>query len=162
MSIETDVNSLVELVSNVTDAYTTAVFLADNQRRILRLWHHYSLGDNVNPKAKISYGVGPIGTVAESKLEFDLTKFAERDSGLLGIYSKSETIKSFFAVPIVNKEGILEGVISIDSKRNFVFSNKEQKLLQLFAKQFSDLINNLKIKNFIDTETSDIDFLYNF
>jgi len=162
MSIETDVNGLVELVSNFTDAYTTAVFLADNQRRILRLWHFYSLGDNVNPKAKISYGVGPIGTVAESKQEFDLTKFAERDSSLLEIYSRNESIKSFFAVPIINKDGILEGVISIDSKRNFVFSNKEQKLLKLFAKQFSDLINNLKIKNFIDTETSDIDFLYNF
>ena len=82
MNIKTDVNGLIELVSNVTDAYTTAVFLADNQRRILRLWHFYSLGDNVNSKAKIPYGVGPIGTVAESKQDFDLAKFAERDSSL--------------------------------------------------------------------------------
>jgi diguanylate cyclase (GGDEF)-like protein len=162
MNIEADINGLVELVSNVTEAYTTAVFLADNQNRMLRLWRFYSLSDKVNAKAKIPYGTGPIGIVAESKMDFDLARFDERDSDLLGIYAKNESIKSFFAVPILNKGGNLEGVISIDSKKSFVFANKEQKLLKLFAKQFADIINNLKIKNFLDTESSDIEFICNF
>ena len=162
MNVETDVDGLVELVSNVTEAYTTAVFLADNQKRILRLWHFYSLSDNVNKNVSILFGDGPIGMVAETKEDFDLAKFAERDSNLLRLYSKNEIIKSFFAVPIVNKDGVLEGVISIDSKKTFVFANKEQKLLKLFADQFSNLLNNLRIQKFMDTETSDIDFLNEF
>lgn len=162
MSIEADVKGLVELVSNVTDAYTTAVFLADRKRRILKLWHFYSLGDNVRAKTQIDFGVGPIGIVAESKQDFDLSKFSERDSDLLGIYYKNESIKSFFAVPIISKDDELQGVLSIDSKSNFVFTNREQKLLKLFAIQFANLINNLKIKDFIDAETSDIDFLNDF
>ncbi|HGE72386.1 TPA: diguanylate cyclase [Candidatus Poribacteria bacterium] len=162
MRIETDVDKLIELVSNVTESYTTAVFLADNKKRILKMWKYYSLGDNVNPNATIPFGTGPIGIVAETKTDFDLTKFSERDSNLLKIYSKSESIKSFFAVPIINKDGILEGVLAIDSKKTYFFSNKDQKLLKLFAEQFSLLLNNIRVQKFMDTETSDIQFLNEF
>jgi len=162
MKIETDIDGLLELVSNVTEAYTTALFLADNQKRMLRLWHFYSLSDNVNKNVTIPFGDGPIGLVAESKEDFDLAKFAERDTGLLKIYSKNDSIKSFFAVPIINKDEVLEGVISIDSKKTFVFANKDQKILKLFAEQFANLINNLRIQKFMDTETSDINFLNEF
>ncbi|MGB9594998.1 MAG: sensor domain-containing diguanylate cyclase [Candidatus Poribacteria bacterium] len=162
MRIETDAKKLIELVSNVMEAYTTAVFLADNKKRILRLWEYYSLGDNVDPDAKIPFGMGPIGIVAETKNDFDLTKFSERDSSLLKMYSKNESIKSFFAVPIINKDGIFEGVLTVDSKKTFFFSNKQQKLLKLFAEQFSFLLNNIRIQTFIDTETADIQFLYEF
>ncbi len=162
MRIEIDADKLLELVSNVTEAYTTAVFLADNKKRILKMWKYYSLGDNVNHNAKIPFGTGPIGIVAETKTDFDLTKFSERDSSLLKIYSKNESIKSFLAVPIINKEGILEGVLTIDSKKTYFFSSKQQKLLKLFAEQFSLLLNNLKVQKFIDTETSDIQFLCDF
>ncbi len=160
--VENCIAELIQLVSNVTEAYTTALFIADNNRRILKLWKYYSLGDNVNPDTIIPFGVGPIGLVAEDRNDFDLTKFSERDSNLLGLYNKSENIKSFFAVPIINIEGNLEGVISIDSKKTFVFSNKDQKNLRLFAIQFANLLHNLRIEKFIDTETSDIEFLYDF
>jgi signal transduction protein with GAF and PtsI domain len=127
MKVETDIDGLVELVSNVTEAYTTALFIADNQKRMLRLWRFYSLSDNVNKNATIPFGDGPIGLVAETKKDFDLAKFAERDTGLLKLYIKNESIKSFFAVPILDKDGVLEGVIAFDSKKNFVFANKDQK-----------------------------------
>jgi diguanylate cyclase (GGDEF)-like protein len=162
MKVETNADRLIELVSNVTEAYTTAIFLADNQKRILRLWKFYSLSDNINTNVSIPFGTGPTGIVAETKKDFDLAKFAERDSSLLKIYAKNESIKSFFAVPIINKDGILEGVLSIDSKKTYVFSSKEQKLLRLFAEQFSQLLNNLMVQKFMDTDTSDIEFLNEF
>jgi diguanylate cyclase (GGDEF)-like protein len=159
MKIETDIDELIQLVSTATEAYTTAFFLADNHRRMLKLWRFYSLGDNVITDASIPFGVGPIGLVAENLEQFDLTKFSERDSSLLRLYSKNEGIKSFFAVPVM-RENILEGVLCIDSKKAFVFANKDQKLLTLFAKQFADLVNNVRVKQFVDTEASDIAFLH--
>jgi diguanylate cyclase (GGDEF)-like protein len=161
MKIEADVHELVELVSSVTEAYTTAFFLADNERRVLKLWDFYSLGDNVIVDASIPFGAGPIGWVAENLKPFDLSKFSERDSGLLRLYSKNEDVKSFFAVPVA-REGVLEGVLCIDSKRAFVFANKDQKLLTLFAKQFADLVNNVRVRKFVDTEASDVAFLHSF
>jgi len=161
MKIEADLNELMELVSNATDAFTTAFFLADNQRQLLKLWHFYSLGNNVIADAIIPFGVGPIGRVAESQEPFDLSKFSDRDSGLLRLYSRNEDIKSFFAVPVMNAD-TLAGVLCIDSKNAYVFVPKDQKLLTLFAKQISNLVNNIKVQKFVDTEASDVAFLHGF
>lgn len=161
MKIEADIDELIQLVSNVTESYTTAFFLADSRRQVLKLWQFYSLGNNVIEGATIPFGQGPIGRVAESEKPFDLSKFSDRDSGLLKLYSKNEDIKSFFAVPVMT-DGVLAGVLCIDSKKAFVFANKDQKLLGLFAKQFANLINNIKIQKFVDTEASDIAFLHSF
>jgi len=161
MKIETDIDGLVELVSSVTEAYTTAFFLADNQKRMLRLWRFYSLSDNVIADAVIPFGAGPIGWVAENREEFDISKFSDRDSGLLRLYSRNENIKSFLAVPVMNG-GVLEGVLCIDSKKTFVFTSKEQKLLKLFAKQFANLLNNIRVEKFVDTDISDVTFLHDF
>ena len=161
MQIEADVEELVKLVSSVTEAYTAAFFLADNQERLLKLWHFYSLSDNVIVNVSIPFGVGPIGRVAESLEPFDLSKFSGRDSGLLRLYSKNEGIKSFFAVPVMSGN-VLEGVLSIDSKRAFVFASKDQKLVSLFAGQFANLLNNIRVKRFVDTEASDVAFLHSF
>jgi diguanylate cyclase (GGDEF)-like protein len=151
----------VQLVSSATEAYTTAFFLADNQKRILKLWNFFSLSDHVIADAIIPFGAGPIGRVAENMKPYDLSKFTERDSRLLRIYSRNEDIKSFCAVPVI-RGGILEGVLCIDSKKSLVFAIKDQKLLSLFAKQFADLINNIRVQKFVDTETSDVSFLHNF
>lgn len=161
MKIKTDIDELIQLVSSVIEAYTTAFFLADNQKQVLKLWRFYSLSDNVIPDAAIPFGVGPIGRVAESRKPFDLSKFSKRDSGLLRLYSRNEDIKSFFAVPVIS-EGVLEGVLCVDSKKAFVFAGKDQKLLTLFAKQFANLVNNVKVQKFVDTEASDVAFLHEF
>ncbi len=161
MKIKADIDELIQLVSSVTEAYTTAFFLADNQTQVLKLWSFYSLSNDVIPDATIPFGVGPIGRVAESQKPFDLSKFSERDSGLLRLYSRNEDIKSFFAVPVIS-EGVLEGVLCIDSKKAFVFANKDQKLLTLFAEQFASLVNNIKVQKFVDTEASDVAFLHDF
>ncbi|MBD3184649.1 GAF domain-containing protein, partial [Candidatus Poribacteria bacterium] len=162
MEIQVDIDELIKLVSTATEAYTTAFLLADNDNRVLKLWHHYSLSDNVMPNSSINFGEGPIGWVAENEKPFT-RKFSENDSVNLGIYNRNEDlklIKSFYAVPVMRDE-ILEGVLSIDSKKMFVFVPKDQKLLSLFAEQFAALVNNIRIKRFVDTESSDVSFLNN-
>jgi diguanylate cyclase (GGDEF)-like protein len=161
MKIGADIDELVKLVSSATDAYTTAFFLADNQKQMLKLWHYFTLSDYLITDASIPFGVGPIGRVAENMKLYELTKFTDRDSRMLKIYSRNEEIKAFCAIPVIS-EGVLEGVLCIDSKSSNDFAIKDQKLLSLFAKQFADLMNNLRVKKFVNTETSDVSFLHNF
>ncbi len=161
MKIEANIDELIKLVSTAIEAYTTAFFLADNQRRLLKLWHYYSLGDNVIDDATIPFGYGPIGWVAENLEPFDISKFSTRDSSMLGLYSRNEDIKSFYAVP-VKRGDVLEGVLCVDSKRAFVFARKDQTLLILFAKQFADLLNNVRVQKFVNTEASDVASLHGF
>lgn len=161
MKIEADVEGLLKLISSAIETYTTAFFLAYNKRRVLKLWRFYSLSENVISDSTIPFGYGPIGRVAEDEKSFDLSKFSDRDSSMLGLYSKSEEIKSFAAVPVI-RDNKLDGVLCVDSKSAFVFTNKDQKLLTLFADQLADLVNNIKVSELIETESSDIEFLYDF
>ena len=54
-------------------------------------------------------------------------------------YSEAENIKAFIAVPLPDKKG----VITVDTKKQYSFSDKIQKILF----QFSDMINKLASDN---------------
>ena len=114
MRIKADVDELIQLVSSVTEAYTTAFFLADNRKRSLNLWRSYSLSSNVISDAVIPFGAGPIGRVAESLKPFALPKFSDRESGLLRLHSRTEDIKYFFSLPVIT-EATFDGLFCHDS-----------------------------------------------
>ena len=67
MSPPQSLNQLIELTSNVTDAFTTALFVSDPEKRKLSLAGYHSLSLNFDDKALIAYGDGPIGWVAENE-----------------------------------------------------------------------------------------------
>lgn len=161
MKIEADIKELIHLVSAVTEAHTTAFLMADNQKRVLKLFDFCSLSDNIIRDAIIPYGYGPIGWVADNIEPFDLSKFTDRDSGMLKLYSKNEEIKAFAAVPVLREDSLV-GVLCVDSKSSFIYTNKEQKLLTIFAKLFADFMNNINLMEYIDAELSSIKFLHDF
>lgn len=158
MKIEADIEDLIELVGTAIETHTTAFFRADNTKQVLTLSCHQSLSDNIIKGVSIPFGYGPIGWVAENREVFDLSKFSDRDSGLLKIYSKNEEIKSFAAAPVLRGD-ILIGVLCIDSKRAYVFTHKEQKLLTMFAEVFADTINNMVLRDLINADLSGIELL---
>ena len=67
MASPQSLNQLIELTSNVTDAFTTALFVSDPNKKMLLLAGYHSLSLNLDGKARIAYGDGPIGWVAENE-----------------------------------------------------------------------------------------------
>ena len=132
MRLDEDLLSLVELVSNVTDAYTAALFLPLESDEDLQLRAAHTLSDHLHQDLTIQVGQGLIGWVAERGEPIHSTEF-KHDLSALGIYRTEEGIKSFMAVPVSTPEGT--GVLSIDSKRQYVFTPKVQKILSGFADQ---------------------------
>lgn len=120
-------NELIQLISNVTEAFTTAFFLFDPVQNKLNLNCYQSLSLHINPKTSLQIGNSLIGWVAKNKQPVNISQF-DRDTRNLKLYLRDEKIKSFLAVPV----GDL-GVLCIDSKRNYVFTDKAQKILQDFA-----------------------------
>jgi diguanylate cyclase (GGDEF)-like protein len=149
--------SLIRLVSIVTDSYTSALFLWDDRRKRLILKYHYTLSKNIIDSASIFPGEGLIGWVAENRSPINVSNFSY-DTKMLLYYFSYEDIKSFFAVPIF-LEDELEGVLAIDSKSQWAFTPKTQKILTEFAKEFSKLIEELHIKIIKETKMIDIDLL---
>ena len=125
---------LIELTTNVTDGFTTALFTADNEERTLYLRNHLSLSSNFVPGVKIPFGQGPIGEVAETQKPVVLDHF-DPQTVPLEIYKRKEDLKSFIAVPVIFKE--LEGVLAVTTKEAYSFPPKLQKIIQGFACQMA-------------------------
>ena len=69
-----DLDGLVRLVWNVTDAFTAALFLPE-QDGLLRLVSHASLSEHVVENCAVSPGQGLIGLVAENDRPIHVPKF---------------------------------------------------------------------------------------
>lgn len=136
-----DFSSLIQLVCNVSEAFTTIVFLPDPSRRSLFLKSYYSLGNSVMEDAVIPFGQGLVGWVAENNSPVNVAPF-KQDSRTLGFYSIAEDISSFLAVPF--PVGDSTGVLCIDSKKHYSFTPHHQKILMGFADQFSRLVSKEK------------------
>lgn len=132
--------STVELLSNVTDAFTAAVFLFDEDKTELRPAAFHTLSRNLDEEVVIPVGAGIIGYVAKSGQAVNIPNF-DRQTESLGIYFDEEEIKSFLAVPIGD-----EGVLSVDSKQTYLFTDKDQKILEGFAELFLNLIKAERIQ----------------
>jgi signal transduction protein with GAF and PtsI domain len=118
---------LIDLISNVTEAFTTALFLVDSAANKLNLVKYHSLSLHINPETSLQLGDSLIGWVAKNQRPVNIAQF-DRDTRNLKMYQRDEKIKSFLAVPVGEV-----GVLCIDSKRNYVFTDKDQKILQDFA-----------------------------
>ena len=58
---------LIELIGNVTDAHTVALFTMEPGGKTLAMREHFSLSNNLDPGAKIPVGKGPIGVTAQTR-----------------------------------------------------------------------------------------------
>ncbi len=118
---------IIQLISNVTDSFTTALFLLDSARNKLNLRSYHSLSLHIDPDTQLQVGDSLIGWVAKNQRPVNISQF-DRDTRNLKLYLRDEKIKSFLAVPVGEV-----GVLCIDSKRNYVFTDKDQKILHDFS-----------------------------
>ena len=129
MSVDRQLDDIAVLLSNCLDAYTAGVFIWDDRSKLLTLRAFHSLSKHIISKVQFSpEDGGLIGWVAKNMQPLTVDHF-DRDSRILPYYGSDENIKSFLAVPLHRPRG----VICVDSKRQYVFTNKDQKLLSGFA-----------------------------
>jgi signal transduction protein with GAF and PtsI domain len=136
---EQGLKALIQLISNVTEAFTAALFLYTPERERLFIKCHHSLSMHINPQVQIQVGNSLIGWVAKNNRPVNIAQF-DRDTRNLKLYQRDEGIKAFLAVPV---EG--EGVLMVDSKRNYVFTEKDQKILQDFARLVHQFLASEKV-----------------
>lgn len=121
---------LIDLIGNVADAHTTALFGLTKDKLVMR--EHFTLSRHLNQNIVVKIGKGPIGLAAQT-LKPQLMENIDSDIG--GIYKKPEDIKGFLAVPVIAED--LLGVLIIDTKESYQISIKLQKILSNFAEQIA-------------------------
>lgn len=123
---------------SVLDAYSTVLFLAESGSKggvVHRMAGKFSLGDHIDSEAVIEPGKGLVGWIAKNNAPLLVPNFDQRKNHL-GYYKDSEElrIKAFMGCSLPNGGGVL----CVDSKRQYSFSDKDQKLLQLFAQMIAE------------------------
>ncbi|GHV50362.1 GAF domain-containing protein [Deltaproteobacteria bacterium] len=118
---------------SVLDAYSAVLFLAEKTADgafVYRLAAKFSLGDFVDAASRIEPGKGLAGWIVKHNTPLLVPNFDQRKNHL-GYYKDNEEahIKAFMGCAL--PDGL--GVLCVDSKRQYSFSEKDQKLLYLFA-----------------------------
>lgn len=123
---------------SVLDAYSAVLFLAEPAPKggaVHRLAGKFSLGDFIDPSAIVEPGKGLVGWIAKNSAPLLVPNFDQRKNHL-GYYKENEElrIKAFMGCSL--PDGL--GVLCVDSKRQYSFSDKDQKLLHLFAQLIAE------------------------
>lgn len=132
------IQGLIDLVSNTTDAHATVLFLSPAPGEPLRVAAYQSLSRNIDLDVRIGPGEGLIGYVHKNNEAINVDQF-DLDTRRLLFYRVDESIKSFMAVPLPKARGVL----AVDSKQRYLFTEKGQKILHQYARAVETALENL-------------------
>ncbi len=119
------IDSFSELIFNVYEAFTVALFLKDEER--FRCLSSVTFAKSFDNNRNIPIEGTLPGWVLKHDEPLIIPNF-DKDESTLGYYGAEEGIKSFMAYPLE-----VPGVIVVDSKKRYVFTDREKKLLGHFV-----------------------------
>ena len=139
-SLETYLKQMAQLIANITESYTAAIFIADETDRVLRPAGIHTLSRDFVSSIEIGFGSGLVGWTAENRARISVCPF-ERDATTLLYYSCDQHLKSFIAIPVMDesKQKLL-GVIACDSKKSYAYAKVTEKILGDCAAQTAAVI----------------------
>lgn len=122
-------DQFLNVVVSVFDAYSTVLFLPDEESEGYRLAGKFSLGEHIADDTVIMPGQGLVGWIMRNSKPLLINEF-DRKRSHLGYYldREEDKIKAFMGCPLPDG-----GALCIDSMRSYIFSEKDQKILQLFC-----------------------------
>ena len=119
------IESLCQLIFNVYEAFTVALFIRDGD--LLRCLSSVTFATSLDRTKPIPIEGTLPGWVLKHNEPLIIPNF-DKEEATLGYYGATEGIKSFMAYPME-----AEGVIVVDSKKKYVFTDKEKKHLAAFV-----------------------------
>ena len=136
---------ILGILCSVLDAYSAVLFLpAIGQEKLsdaeYTIASAFSLGNRLNTGVSLPEGHGLVGWILRSREPMLVANFDQRYNHL-GYYRDGEeqNIKAFMGTALA--DGL--GALCVDSKRQYSFSEKDQKMLHLFAELISQMQKEL-------------------
>jgi GGDEF domain-containing protein len=119
------IDSFSHLIFNIYEAFTVAFFAKEHDR--LKCLSSVSFANSFDKNRLLPIDGSLPGWVVKHNEPLIIPNF-DKDVEALGYYGVDEGIKSFMGYPMEGK-----GVIIIDSKKKWVFTDKEKKILGSFV-----------------------------
>ncbi|HEY3275945.1 MAG TPA: GAF domain-containing protein [Syntrophorhabdaceae bacterium] len=118
-------DSFSQLIFNVYEAFTVALYVKRADRLVCL--SSVTFSTSFDKKRSIPLEGSLPGWAVKHGEPLIIPNF-DKDEDILGYYGSREEIKSFMAYPLAG-----DGVIVVDSKKKYVFTDKEKKILGSFA-----------------------------
>ncbi|THB71122.1 MAG: GAF domain-containing protein [Desulfovibrio sp.] len=140
MDAKTTLEHILTIVGSVFDAYSAVLFLPNPKGNDFTMAAAFSLGEHVKPQASVRAIKGVAGWIIKNNRPL-LINNLERKKAKLGYYDHDEEsqIKAFMGCPLSKDKG--KGALCLDSKRTYSFSDKDHKILFLFAQLIQDVVS---------------------
>lgn len=127
---------ILSIVCSVFDAYSAVLFLPEEESPANYLAASFSLGSNIPEDCVIQPGKGLVGWIVHNRQPLLVDNFDQHQNNL-GYYGNKgdEQIKAFMGAAIPGG-----GALCVDSKKQYSFTEKDCKILQLFAELVAELL----------------------
>lgn len=124
---------ILAIVCSIFDAYSAVLFLPEESTENCYLAAGFSLGDTLPMEITIAPGNSLAGWIIKNRRPLVVSSF-DYSKNSLGYYAQKDEadIKAFMGNPLPTG-----GALCVDSKRQYSFSEKDSKLLQMFAELIS-------------------------
>lgn len=119
------IDSLAQLIFNIYEAFTVALFMVEGSD--LKCVSVVTFAQSFDRARLVPIESSLPGWVVKHGEPLIIPNF-DKDAAALGYYGGDEDIKSFMAYPLESP-----GVIIVDSKKKYVFTDREKKILGNFA-----------------------------
>lgn len=150
------IDNILSIISSaIKEANSSIILLYNKEEERLYLQAGITKSEKgLNYQTKIPEGGGIIGWIAKEKKLFNLSNLdPSRDR--LAYYNEHTRIRSLLAIPLLDNED-LEGLICVDALKEHAFTDKEEGLLQLLAKEIGYQLKNMRDKQIIHTRTHEL------
>ena len=136
------IQGFTDIIFNVYEAFSVALFI--KEEGCLKCLSYASFANSFDKNRNIPIEGSLPGWVIKHNQPLIISNF-DKDESALGYYGNTEGIKSFMGFPMEDR-----GVIVVDSKKKWVFTDKEKKILNSFVLAINKEIENEK--RFFDIE----------
>jgi len=127
-------NHLIELSGNVSDSYTTALYVVDFNNEYLLLRDQLSLNPRTRLCQEIALNKEPLQSLTQSSKPLVIDRFDE-NIFYKKLFKSREPVKSLLILPVSHDK--LEGILFTASKSGYSYPPKMQKILTGFADQIA-------------------------
>ncbi len=141
--LDVELMDMVTLISNSLNTFTSCLFLVEQETGKLKISAVHSLSNHISNNLSLDIGQGMIGWIASNQKPLNIAKY-RWDKKHFQMYRKDESINSFLGVPVLNGDKLL-GVLCVDSKKQYVFTTKIQKIVLGFANQISLILKRYDV-----------------
>ncbi len=149
-SLSVTLNSITELVTELSGADACSIMLADSERKLLLGKAAYGLLRADFSEVSFRYGEGIAGWVAE-KAQSALVADVTEDQRYKTLADSNSHIRSLAAVPMLSRLAVV-GVLTVTSGQPDAFTATSVDLLQLIANTMAIDIENIRLRRLSVTD----------